>query len=376
MRVAWLFEYPTLNGGERSLLATLAALRHAEIEPVALAPATGPLAAELARENVEHIRFDTFDAKGEKLPRETLRQTLADQLATLRPELLHANSISMGRLAGPVARASRLPSLVYLRDIIGLGKGAIADLNCHTRLLAVSEATRQFHLRQGVDSDRTHVCYNGVDLECFRPRPPTGWLHRRLELTAGDVLIGNIAQVILRKGQDLLIEAAARLRARWPRLHWLIIGERHSQKPETIEYEAALHAAVRHSCLSDRVHFLGTITNIEEVLPELMLLLHPARQEPLGRVLLEAAASGVPCVASDVGGTREIFPDSDQALLVPPNNSQSIVMAMETFLEKPDERQRLAVASRQRMESMFDARSAGRSIAAHYHTVLAQALMV
>jgi glycosyltransferase involved in cell wall biosynthesis len=375
LRVAWLFEYPTLNGGERSLLATLAGLREEAIEPVALAPAAGPLAAQLARENVEHIRFDTFDADGQKKPRETLRQSLADHVASLRPALLHANSISMGRLAGPVARVSRLPSLAHLRDIVGLGKGAIADLNCHSRLLAVSQATREFHLRQGIESNRMQVCYNGINLELFCPRVASGWLHRRLGLAAGAVLIGNIAQVILRKGQDVLIEAAARLQARWPSLHWLVIGERHSQKCETVEYEAALHTAVRRSGLADHVHFLGMLCNIEELLPELTLLVHPARQEPLGRVLLEAAASGVPYVASDVGGTREIFPDSNHALLIPPNDSEALAASVDALLRSPDQRQQLAVAARQRMESTFDVRTAARSLAGHYRAVVAQALM-
>ncbi|MGH7134733.1 MAG: hypothetical protein ACREHD_03275, partial [Pirellulales bacterium] len=70
--MAWLFEYPTLNGGERSLLTTLSVLREEAIEPVALAPAKGPLAAELARQNIEHLSFDTCDENGHKKPREVL----------------------------------------------------------------------------------------------------------------------------------------------------------------------------------------------------------------------------------------------------------------------------------------------------------------
>ena len=63
-------------------------------------------------------------------------------------------------------------------------------------------------MAHGLDAEKTHVLYNGVDLEQFRPRPPTGYLHRELGLPADAQLIGNIGQIGLRKGQDVLLRAA------------------------------------------------------------------------------------------------------------------------------------------------------------------------
>jgi glycosyltransferase involved in cell wall biosynthesis len=370
LRVVWLLEYPTLNGGERSLLATLPALRNQGIEPLALAPATGPLALELARYGIEHVPFDTFDSAKQKRSRDVLRQTLSDRLASLRPALLHANSISMGRLSGPVARTSNLPSIAHLRDLVGLSQAAVADLNCHSRLLAVSHATREFHVQQGVDAARTLVCYNGVDLTRFRPHSPTGWLHRRLGIPEDALLAAAIGQVIYRKGQDVVIRAAAHLRERLPHLHWLIIGERYSQKPEAAQHEEALHDEVKRTRMTHRIHFLGTVDGVERVLPELTLLVHAARQEPLGRVLLEAAAAGVPCVASDVGGTREIFLDSTHARLIPANDPEALAGAVTALIEDPAERQRLAAAAHRRIAALFGAHAAGRSLAEHYCSVV------
>lgn len=369
MRVAWLFEYPSLNGGERSLLATLRVLRQEGIEPVALAPTNGALAVELARRGVEPIAFDLFDS-GQKRSRDVSRQLLAERLNSLGPALLHANSLSMGRLSGPVAQASGVASIAHLRDIMGLNNAAVEDLHCHTRLLAVSHATRDFHLQQGIDPRRTEVCYNGVDLERFRPRPATGWLHQRLNLPPQAVLIGSIGQIILRKGQDVLVRAAARLHSRFADLHWLIVGERHSQKAETVSYEAALHAAVRDAGLIDGVHFLGTLGHIEQLLPELTLLVHAARQEPLGRVLLEAAASELPCVATDVGGTREIFPTPSHARLVPPNDEVALATAIAASLESPQDRQRMARSARRHIEQFFDVETAGRRLLDHYRAAI------
>ena len=64
---------------------------------------------------------------------------------------------------------------------------------------------------------------------------------------------------------------------------------------------------------------MGVRSDVDRMLGEATLLVHPARQEPLGRVLLEAAAAGIAVVTTTVGGTREIFPpDRNAAILVPP----------------------------------------------------------
>jgi glycosyltransferase involved in cell wall biosynthesis len=368
LRVVWLFEYPTLHGGERSLLASLPWLRQEEIEPVALAPPQGPLAEELAQCEVALVPFEVFKC-GKRQPRNILRSELVAHLAALRPELLHANSLSMGRLSGPVAQQAGVPSIAHLRDIVGLSSAAVADLNCHTRLLSVSHATRDFHVRQGVCVERTYVCYNGIDVEQFHPRPTTGWLHRRLGLASNALLIATIGQLVVRKGHDVLVQAAAQVKDRLPRLQWLIMGQRHSQKAEAIAYEAGLHAAIDQAGLAGRFHFLGTLADVVQVLPELTLLVHPARQEPLGRVLLEAAAAGIPCIATEVGGTREIFPDATVACLIPPDDAEALATAMIELIDAPIRCRDMAQAARRRAEEQFNIDRAAKTLAEHYRAV-------
>src|SRR6185369_11888616 len=98
--------------------------------------------------------------------------------------------LAMGRLSGPVATEMQLPSIAHLRDIVGLSARAIADLDQHRRLLAVSQATRDYHVARGLTANKTFVAYNGVDLLRFQPRQPTGWLHRELNLPPEAILLG------------------------------------------------------------------------------------------------------------------------------------------------------------------------------------------
>lgn len=364
-----LCEYATLNGGERSMLATLPALLEEGYSIHVAAPAEGALADELRARGIDVIPLQATDEAGRRRSQDELRRQLAVILSAQRPDLLHANSLAMGRLAGPVARELRVPSLAHLRDILRLSAQAVEDLNCNDRLLAVSEAARAFHVAQGLPSEKVQVLHNGVDLAEFRPRLATGYLHRELGIPPDSRLIATIGQIGLRKGQDVLLQAVPKALERFPEVHFLIVGERNSGKEESRAFEAKLRRAA--NATAGHVHFLGRRDDMPRLLNELTLLVHPARQEPLGRVLLEAAASGVAVVATDVGGTAEIFPpDAAAARLVPPNDAGSLALAIAELLEDESQRLSLAAAARRRAESGFDAADRSRHLARHYRQLL------
>lgn len=379
-RLVYLCEYPQLQGGERSLLATVTAAQEAGFAPLALAPPNGPLAAEFRRRNVEVLAWETSLAtegpctaptcRPAGVSRDARRVDLATRLEYCGAQLLHANSLSMGRLSGPVARSLELPSLAHLRDIIGLSRRAVDDLNQHRRLLAVSEATRAFHSAQGVSADRIEVLYNGVDLAEFCPRAPTGYLHRELGLAPEAILIGVIGQICLRKGHDILLRVALELVEAFPTLHFLVVGARRSTKDESIRFEHRLIEAA-DGRLAGRLHLLGERGDVALIMNELSLLVHPARQEPLGRVLLEAGASGTPVVATEVGGTREIFPrEANAAVVVPPGEPAAFARAVTQLVEEPQRRELLGRAARLRVESAFGIETAGRRLVDHYRALI------
>ncbi|MGA2034731.1 MAG: glycosyltransferase family 4 protein [Thermoguttaceae bacterium] len=411
-RLLLLCEYPTLNGGEQSMLSTLDAVAAAGFSLAAVAPPRGPLAAALAARQVDvlpwHAHGDCPDFRvaiacdrsengtvplDGRIAQGAQREELARLVRGYGPDLLDANSLAMGRLSGPVAAELGVPGLAHVRDIVRLGTQAMADVNRHRRLLAVSQATRDFHVAQGMAAERVRVLYNGVDLARFCPRPGSGYLHRELGLLPQARLIGTIGQISLRKGQDLLVEAAAMLAQQRPAkgdspifaatkrgsvpeigtipvpVHYLMVGERFSGKDESRRFEAAVRQATER--LPGFFHWLGSRTDVDRLLGELTLLVHPARQEPLGRVLLEAAAAGVAVVATDVGGTREIFPpQSRSARLVPAEDAAALALAMQELLADPAERARLSAAARQRAEEQFDLRLAAAELVRHYQEVL------
>ena len=155
--------------------------------------------------------------------------------------------------------------------------------------------------------------YNGVDVERFRPRAATGKLKTQLALPENCFLSATIGQIGLRKGQDVLAEAAALAAARMPHAHFLLVGQRHSSKAESIDFERNVTRTFYQAGLRDRLHLLGYRDDIDRLMNEIDLLVHPAHQEPLGRVLLEAAASEVPIVAT--APEREDPPPPDRSFI-------------------------------------------------------------
>lgn len=351
LRIAVVCEYPSVNGGERSLLAVIDALPDDEFEFVLCAPPRGPFADELARRDLEHIPFDVRDESGQRLPRPASIVRLRAAMQSARPQLVHANSLAMGRLTG--AAELGLPSTAHLRDILNLSAAAIADLNRNRRLVAVSRRTRDHHVSQGLDAALVDVIYNGIDCRTFAPRPAADSLKQQLGLPQHTFLAATIGQIGLRKGIDVLAEAAVRHRDALPHVHYIVIGERHSSKDETVQLDRSLSAIFAAAGMAGRLHRLGRRNDVPQLLNEVDLLIHPARQEPFGRVLLEAAASGVPIVATDTGGTREMLPDESAAWLVPPNDATALAAAIREACLNQDARAQRSTNARDIIESRF-----------------------
>jgi glycosyltransferase involved in cell wall biosynthesis len=371
-RALLLCEYPALNGGERSLLAVLPTLQQAGWEFDAWCPGVGPLADSLTSLGVRVFAQKLIVERANSL--EQRRADLAAVLALgSKCDLVHANSLSMGRLSGPVVEAAGVPSISHLRDIIALNRAAITDLSRHTRLLAVSDAARKHHLAQGLAAEKCETLYNGIDTERFRPLQRSGYLHRELGIERYCRMIGVVGQIILRKGLDTALAAMLRRIARWDDEHVVVVGARHSEKPETIEYERSLHDIVASVGLTSRVHFLGTRDDMPRLLRELSLLVHAARQEPLGRVLLETAACAVPIVTTDVGGTREIFPrgELDGAFLVPVDDVDAIENRINRVLDDDVVENQTSAYGRARITAVFSVERSAAGLLRHYTEVAA-----
>lgn len=238
---------------------------------------------------------------------------------------------------------------------------------------------------------RLAVIENGVDLDRFRPRARTYWIHDALGVPREHRLIGMPAVFARWKGQIEAIRAFAAISPEFPSAHLVIAGGSIYDTDAERRYGGELEAAVRQA--GAPVHLLPFQPKIELVYPELDLVVHYSlRPEPFGRVILEAMASGTPVLAAAQGGPVEILGGREfgrssrsptglsptglargqlqdvQALpagwLVPPRRVTALARALkEALCLAPDELRAKGRSGRQRAEDRYSARHFARRVA-------------
>jgi glycosyltransferase involved in cell wall biosynthesis len=260
------------------------------------------------------------------------RQAVTD----FRPEIVYACwAFADGWAAWRLARRHSLPvavkvhgsDLLLLHENPGRTAPTVEMLKNVDAVAAVSEDLRNCAVKLGTPAHRAHLIYEGTDRELFSPGDRTA-ARRALGLDpAGSriLFVGNLVPV---KAVPNLIEACRRLLAEGIELDADLVGDG--------PLRAALARQIADAGLSDRVHLRGAILQSE--LPRWYqaadLVVLGSHSEGVPNVLVEAAACGIPFVATNVGGIPEIAHLSPIPL-VSPDDPAALARAIELALRKP-----------------------------------------
>lgn len=212
-------------------------------------------------------------------------------------------------------------------------------------VVTLSETMRREVIERGVAEDRAVVVANGVDVEFFAPRPRDPALTARLGL-AGRAVIGYLGNLDHpREGQELLVEATARLRARGRAVACLIVGDG-ERRPE-------LEALAAHRGVSDAVVFAGLVPHDEvpALYAQFDVFVVPRRDDRASRFVtplkpFEALASGIPLVVSDLPALVEVAAPGERGLAFPADDVDGLVAALERLLDDHALAARLGAAGR------------------------------
>ena len=187
------------------------------------------------------------------------------------------------------------------------------------RRVAVSAATAT-QVANALGTVRQTVIPNGVDLDRFRPASRAE-ARDRFDLPGNAMIIGCVGRLESVKGQDILLEAFSMMDRK---CHLVLAGSG--------SMRAVLEERVDRLCIRDRVHFLGNVDAPETLYPAFDLFCLPSRSEGFPRSLIEAQASGIRVVASQVGGVAEaVCPASGR--LVPPGDPAGLASALQASLD-------------------------------------------
>ena len=221
-----------------------------------------------------------------------------------------------------------------------------------SRVVTNSEMGKRDLVEGGwLPDEKVEVIHNGVDLRAFDPeRVSRGILRQEYGIPADAlvaVLIGRIGKT---KGQMILVKAAEEILRRQPSAFFLLVGV-----PSDQAYYAEMAKYLEQSPFRERILFTGLRHDIPQVLADADVLAHPSEWEGLPNVVLEAMSMGRPVIATDAGGTAEVVEDGVNGFLLPlPVPVGLLVEKMEFLFTHPEERRRMGLAGRARVEKEFD----------------------
>lgn len=345
-------------------------LRHVDrrrIEPVVAFLEAGPFQEEIAG-----LGIRTFVIPSGRLrnPVQTLTTVvrLARLLRAEDPTVVVGWLSSAHLYAGPAAALARMPERCTWSQLdlptgrLTTREGAIdrlATVLPATEVTACSEAVAAAQRRLW-PYRRTVAVLPGIEV----PKPAGAerleGLREELAIPRERAVVGIVGRLVPWKGQDRFLQALAILRDEGVNAHALVV-EGNDQTRDGA-YAERLRDLVRTLSLDDRVAFTGSVGSAAPYIPLMDVLVNASAHEPFGLVLVEGMAAGVPVVAVDSAGPREIVVSGETGLLVRGPEPDHLASGVGTLLKDAAARKALAKRARDRFEAGFTAERMAREL--------------
>lgn len=256
-----------------------------------------------------------------------LRRLFAQQ----RFDVVNTNSRRDTMLAGVAARWAGVPLVVRSRHLAKRVGSLLSYTIVPNSVIACSEYVRNHLIERGAKPDMVKVVYPGVDLMNW---PHGSRLREELRLAANDIVIVCVAVMREQKGHRVLLEAVEPLIRARPNVHLVLVG---SGSP----LMQKLQTQVEQYGLAKRVHFMGTRTDVPQILNGSDIFALATENEATGTVFLEAQASGLPVVGTRVGGVPEMMIENESGFLFSLKDVSMLSAQLQKLVDNPELRHRM-----------------------------------
>jgi glycosyltransferase involved in cell wall biosynthesis len=367
MKIVFLHGGNDLYGASRCLLRLAAALCRDGHQAEAWIPGDGPIRPALEAAGVPCITVPELSPVSRGKYAHFVRRTrfglniipsaasLARRIRSVQPDIVHTNTAVLPA-AGLAARLAGKPHLWHVREWFGEFPNAWALYQWYLalsadRVICVSQAIADQYYP--APRKRARVVYDGFPDSDFQSvGPERAQAFRRACGLEGFLAVGVVGRIKWkRKGQEVFLRAAARLRESHPDVRFLCIGspfpgnEGHLQALQDLAAE--LHMGPEWKITGDVTDNLGAIAALD-------VLVHPPGQpEPFAGVVIEAMGLGKPVVGTTPGGTSEQVEDGVTGFLVPPDNPPALAAALQKLLDDGSLRRGMGTRGRKRFLDRF-----------------------
>ena len=233
-------------------------------------------------------------------------------------------------------------------------------------LVAVSEFVGNSLVANGIPPDRVHVVLNGIDVDRWQPGRRREETRQSLGIGAETPVLLSICRLFPEKGVAEAIQALALVRRELPDALLLVVG---TDVTPGHWYSTRLRELVDELGLGSAVRFLGLRDDVEGLFAAADLFVLPSFEEPFGLVFVEAMAMGVPIVALDNGGTREVVEHDSDGLLVARGDVDGLAASIVKLLRDPDQRRTMGRTGRRHAGERFTVQRMAADAGAVYESI-------
>ena len=340
-------------GGAEGQLAELVRALDGAFEPYvySLGEAAPALAGRLAAAGVT-VRF--VPGRGVGRLRELTRSLRNDRIELLHSWLFIANAYAAAAYTlGAGRRLITSARNCKVQGRISQLANAIAFRLSDAIVVNSTDVARFVVRHYRAPMPRIRTVHNGVDAERFQPATSEPAIPT----------IITIGRMVRQKNHELFIRAAGKIAAERPDVRFVLVGD----GPLRREIEAQVGA----SGLSERVILTGERRDVEDLLRSASMFWLTSRWEGMPNVVLEAMASGLPVIATDVGGVRELVREGEEGFVVPSEDTEAFVSRTRLLLADPDRRRVLSANARRRADQFSTPRMSA-ALATIYHEVMTE----
>ena len=334
---------------------------------------TGSLRETLQIEDISYLYLpEMVRSIHPKHDRRAYKEILA-YLKSVHVDIIHTHSSKAGVLGRLAARKCGIPVVHtphghvfygYFNPILSWIYILIERwmARCTARLISLTDLeTRQGLARHIGKKDQYITIPSGIPVCRFQQIPSELGMDFRVQHEIRDEFIWlSVGRLTAIKGFDILLKAFATLENEHMVL--VIVGDGEEKK--------ALHKLAKALGLENRVKFTGECENIRPALSAANAFVLASRNEGMGRVFIEAMASGLPVVGTEVGGVPEVIEPHVSGLLVPPENPVALAAAMKEMVENQEMRHEMGLHAAASVYPKYDQETMVNSIAQVYRDVL------
>ena len=314
--------------------------------------APGPFVEQVEARGVEHVALSGATRSMDLRADVSAMAELVGLFRRRRPDIVHTHNPKTGVYGRIAARAAGVPAIVntvhglyataedgWKRRAAVYAAERVAASCSHVELVQNPEDLATLRgLR--VPAGKLRLLGNGVDLARFEPRPGVrSEVRAELGVDADAVVVGAVGRLVREKGYVELLEAWQRVRATHPTAVLVVVGPFEPDKAD------ALDQATVDRATAEGVRFLGMRDDVDRLYQAFDVYVLLSHREGFPRSAMEAAACGLPVVATDIRGCRQVVRDGETGLLVPCRDSAKAADALVELVSDAARRSAMSAAA-------------------------------